>query len=458
MKGICCQANDIFEVNDKKEYTLLCTYIIEKTLKNKKLYAYSKDIWQYLYKQARFNNNLEIHISNKVIAKEFGKSIRTIQRYINSLIENGYLEIRATYKKRNNIISVFCIRVPLKLIDEIKNKENRKIYIPIQKTSKYNKKTENNVSRKFISYEKVKKRCSAQKFTQYDKIVASYIYNNNIYINNNIPSLKYLEFNNTKPFVVFSSKNKFEINFHSISQTHPYFKSAKTKTTSFPQQANVILENNLTKPFFKISSEKYNPKKLKEIKEKQLKSLKKHKAELNEAFLSESDQTKKFKKLQALGQVEADYECILHELKRLIQQTEEQKAIKVFQEKLQTDHMFISSIAKRKGNRLISKSAIKRISKTLELFGYKDKHKVQLINEIVFEVTFGSLVKSNFERGKNVENNIDRSINIALKLIREKRWNTPSQFYSKIRIQQHQSQHRFQAASSILCDHSLGSF
>jgi hypothetical protein len=46
-----------------------------------------------------------------------------------------------------------------------------------------------------------------------------------------------------------------------------------------------------------------------------------------------------------------------------------------------------------------------------------------LINEIVFEIRFGSLVKS---QDKKDPLDIEMAVNIALKLVREGRWSTPS--------------------------------
>lgn len=104
------------------------------------------------------------------------------------------------------------------------------------------------------------------------------------------------------------------------------------------------------------------------------------------------------------------------------------KEIQDTQSEMETTHKVIndsSFMLSKAGDRPLSQLTFKRLVKSLCCYGYKGNALNGLTNEIVFEIRFGSLMKCN--RTKDALS-IDNAVNIALKLVREKRWTTPVLF------------------------------
>lgn len=75
------------------------------------------------------------------------------------------------------------------------------------------------------------------------------------------------------------------------------------------------------------------------------------------------------------------------------------------------------------GDRKLTDTDMALVSNKILAFGLSNDKSNQLINEVVFETRFGSLVKNNQTQR---ENSIKRAINIGCKLIREGQWSTPT--------------------------------
>jgi hypothetical protein len=121
-----CDAMDIIELNKKKEYTLTATCILESVLTNPKLNAQAVKLWQLLFNKARFHSNLEIKICYNELAKNLHRSSRSISRYVRTLVQEGYLLLDENYNKDGSQQpNTLYIRIPQIVVEDVKNKKDR---------------------------------------------------------------------------------------------------------------------------------------------------------------------------------------------------------------------------------------------------------------------------------------------------------------------------------------------
>jgi len=124
--------------------------------------------------------------------------------------------------------------------------------------------------------------------------------------------------------------------------------------------------------------------------------------------------------MEAFHKIDSSLSTVKIKLETLQNIHNKQKEKKAYNQKMTNNQYFISS---KEGQRSLSHLMLNRLIHHLEKLKIYGEEKTKLINEIVFEVRFGSLVKNNTT---NQENTIDRAINIAIKLVKEGRWNTPT--------------------------------
>jgi hypothetical protein len=116
----------------------------------------------------------------------------------------------------------------------------------------------------------------------------------------------------------------------------------------------------------------------------------------------------------------------LNVIRAAVEQTKKQIAIDFHENQNQSSIKKDSKYILRKpGDRPLSIFSFKRLEKSLKKYNYDADTLNCLINEIVFEARFGSLTTCNQSK---MPLELDNAINIALKLIREKRWTTPKLF------------------------------
>ena len=144
-----------------------------------------------------------------------------------------------------------------------------------------------------------------------------------------------------------------------------------------------------------------------------------HRVVTEKAWLSERDLQQKVINQDKFGQIDAVYqlEQASQQLEKKLQQVESTLAR---ENKLTKDKQYISKL---EGKRVISPFAFKYLEKNLSAFHSDSFHIAKLLNEIIYEVRFGSL---RFSKTTGAEILIQHAINIALKLIREGRWQTPA--------------------------------
>ena len=492
-----CTPEDLIRLNQTKEFTLICTSILHTVLKDRAFMAKSKDVWQYLYGLSRFKETLTIHISNQTLAIHMGCSVRTIQRYVRFLMGYGYLNRKASYQSRGEVIHIFSIVAPEEIAKRAQQTKDRKSVHPpfklppqlphsklspikqrggresaswvvAEQSSSSSLHSKPTLSSDSSNFSNSPQAYSCSKSDRNDNTDADSLYIYNKINNNTIPRLEKRESSpeiQEDQSVVFSSfsskcKNLKNVNQNEEINVHGAQKKKDRKSLGGLKQdhqdkcdqdgvACLELQDDLHSlscqdndiTAFKESkvSPKASNKTSKELKEfshpisfkasllktkkenleQHIAQLRARKTEYNQVFLNETNQTKKFEALQALGQAESAYERAVSKLEQLENKIQEQKREQAIQSHLQTNPYFI---AEKEGNRQVSHFTVKRILKTLREYGYSENLSIEITNEIVFESRFGSLVKNN-QNGQ--ENGVDRSVNIGMKLVREGRWSTP---------------------------------
>lgn len=148
----------------------------------------------------------------------------------------------------------------------------------------------------------------------------------------------------------------------------------------------------------------------------QLKQALRHSASLE--IKRNSSQLASSRILKQIDQIHLQLEQYDHRYKHLTNELNKTKK----RQKISLDPQYVNGI---QGDRKLSDVDMTLVSKKVKAFGLPEDRSNQLINEIVFEARFGSLVKNNQTQK---ENPIKRAINIGCKLIREGQWSTPSNF------------------------------
>lgn len=367
MSNKSCCFSEIFLVNNNKEYTHISTRLLEKVISEKRLPGNAANLWQFLFNKARFNKELEVKISHKEIALFLGKSVRTIIRYLNGLEDLGYIEIIHSFsKKGRQSQNIFKVRVPQSIINEIKQQKDRANY---SKKELLNNITQHDASEQLNSI-----RDDKNVIGMGDKNVTG---KNNIKINN--------------------------INNNVVVSCDENSKKTDVVTIQTDQTSKSLVE---TKPDNQQKTEELNY--LKEIL-----------LQKEQDFLTEKDTMKKFELNRQCGEIEAAIEILNHQVNYQQQAfAHEQRAQKAQENMLSNIH----EMAHVSGPRPISDSCFSRLKQTLLSLGYQDNRLNQMINEIVQEARFGSLVR---QQGNTGENSVEKAINIGLKLVREGRWQSP---------------------------------
>lgn len=360
MDVLCCEAKDIVEINNTKEYTLTSTFLIERVLTDPRLTGCSSKLWQLLFNEARFNDNLEVEIPYSKLANRLGKSTRTICRTIKILVDHGYLQIEnCFYRSGGQKANRISVRFPAALMTDAKKTKDRgkAKHIEVRENIHY------------VDFS------VAEPMTACDKVV---IGEGDI---------------SDRPNNIIKNNNKSNNN-----------STARFETTHVKEKNAVVVDKD-----FKIQ----------EL-EQRIQTLYLQQKEAEVAWLNEIDASKKYDRSRQFGECHGDYETALQQLEQLKKQkhqtTQEKNKVSMIEENPEW-------MKNRVGDRTISEFTFKRLSNTLNQFNLSAEEKNKLTNEIIFEVRFGSLVKSN--QTQHIMP-IDYAVNVALKLVREGRWCAPS--------------------------------
>ncbi len=426
MKARPCLPEDIVDINRRKEYTLISTDLLESVLTDVRLNAQTAKLWQILFNKARYNPNLEIKISYSYLGKMLGKSTRTIARYVELLQRSGYLVVTHNFDKNGGQRpSSISVRVPELSIEHAKKRKDR----PTQNQSYTNetwiKKSEYpnpedtvpvtplietpiDVTEMEVTDDSiiVLRETLATRSDDDLSEQSSYINKNDSIetIGDNVDETSSIHTNPSEILAPQQDKNDrggYDIN---VIQ-----KDSNQKE---------INKNNNNNNVVSISEVESKASKIQNL-ENEIEQLNKSLVEGNEKLLRTENHTLMYEQAKKNSKLEASLHLARITLERLQKEIKENKRQVQTAEKITSDHSFMLAKA---GDRPLLPFTFKRLVKSLEGYGYKGSTLNSLINEVVFEVRFGSLINCN--RTKNPLS-IDNAVNIALKLVREKRWTTP---------------------------------
>lgn len=358
-----CSNLAIQKLNQTKRYSLIATAMLEKIMADRSLISSAAKLWQFLYSQATINEELKITLSYSMLATKFSCSERTIQRHVKNLNEKGYLIVKNNFYHTGQKANTFYIRFPQNHIEEIEKTANRKINIEGEELNK-------------TTY--LNPMCKEDNFVtpRHDKTVLPYneVININKNTNNNV--------------VVSSIPSKM------VTQKNINFNSCQTYS------------QNLQELDQQLACIQRLEQELLQLQDQQLQTL---------------SQMESYDLLRRIGEISAAISHENHVLEQLKKQIANTVTKQERQQKLTESMDFMNQ---QPGNRQISSFALKRLQKTIQDIVTSDiKIQNQLMNEVIYEIRFGSLVCSNKTKE---ELPTDHAINIALKLIRENRWFTPT--------------------------------
>lgn len=362
-----CRPEEIFKLNNEKEYTLISTALLEKILTDIRLNAQTVKLWQLLFNKAKYKNNLSTKLSYCYLAKILNKSVRTILRYSKTLVEAGYIIIEKNFDESGGQRSnTFLIRVPEALIQEVQQEKNRGS--KTSNTVHENKRVESSS----ITIQEAEIKCQQDDIFVMGEGDTSVTHNNSFKDYNNK--------NNKNVVVSFDEKNNIPDPEIEIIQKN----ISVLENSIHPLEEKIKQEWNC---FIEISS---------------------------------NDVSNSYSQRQKIRQLEAYLDSVKVDLEK------EKMRLNSFNRKnesvipLNEDKEYF---LQKEGSRKISSYCFKRLVKSLEKQGFNNFSLNRITNEIVYETRFGSLIRNN----KNQQElNVENAINIALKLVKEGRWNMPN--------------------------------
>lgn len=396
-----CTADDIHLLNRTKSYILTATFLYESVITDSKLNAHSAKLWQILFSKARFHPNLEIKVSYIALAKLLGKSTRTISRYIAILSKKGYLIVKENFRvDGSQSCNTFYVRVPENLIKDAKNIKNRTAH---QKETSVD--IQSNTLNSIDSASTSAKKSAGSLLSLVQKNL------NEI----SCPNTSYLDDKNVIPL---DDKNVIQKDINKINKITKQNKNVVISEFCTKQISNTD-KTKLTevpiKPDIKLSQLENSMSVIKQS----IQALKKKCAQAESSWHEETDGSLKFTKGKFFGELDSAYENELEKLRSLEDAYKKQMQTNENDKKLHSEMLFSKDA---EDARNISCSVLNYLENSLKTIGYKDNSLIRLLNEVCFEVRFGSL-RVSCSTGSEIS--VLHAVHIALKLIREQRWQTP---------------------------------
>ena len=365
--------NKIDTANSNKRYVRLSTTIFQQTLIYSNLTRGASSLWLYLYSLSYHSKDTFYTISQYALADEFGVSRRQLSRYLKELKQQGFL-ITHTYDEFDRYYTPYLFyectipeSIESKLNQEKDRKGNKGNKMKNERTELKQEESlpmqdESCLMGETLNVITHDKECHTEDPTHY-------IYNNNYNIHcRDCYETPILEENNT---IENENIQLAEIS-REVERLSLELNKAKTKL----EGAEAIWIGN---PCW----DNYQAK-------NRLESI-------------------------VLG-LENDIKVSLTKQEIEKEKIKEEEGKKKVKESLTNDRYLVNNLP---GNRIVPKGLMWWITKKLNSIGVLIKDLPKTLNEIVYSVRFGSLV--NFKYTFN-EMPLMRSINIALKLIKEGKW------------------------------------
>lgn len=376
-----CSASDIRLLNETKKYTLVATDLITALLVDPKLTSGAAKLWQFLYSRATYHKELKVCFSYLYLANTFGKSLRTIQRYVSNLKDRGYITIKENFNPSGQQANTIYIRFPKNEITEIQTRKNRSKISSQADQFNIEEKTPQfkiNTPKPVVDLNIDSCVTNEESVTPRDDKIGLHNTNSLTKIKNN---------NNVVDF--YSNKNTLSLD---NNQNHATDEITKKQT-----ELVIELENKLM--------------------------------QAQKDWLTTKENKETPLKIEAAWTNLTNLETACHiakcKLEVLVKTLHLEDTQSIESKKYATEPMLMFNYP---GARKLPEFSYKRLEKGLESVNITSSQKNQYLNEIIFEIRFGSLVKSN---QTNLDLSIDNAINIALKLIRERRWGKPSKLHKQ---------------------------
>lgn len=380
---------DIRHLTNTKEYCAISSDIRRSLNENSAITPQAKCLWNTLYDESKFDKAFSIKIPLGSLARMMGRSKGSIKRYTAQLKDAGYLDIYREGNGYSRHYNQYSITAPDDIICDILAKPDRK-QGPLPKTSIDTVSVLNEMYGDVYEAQpddieekppKVRHYTpDARNEIKYDtpgiKSDPSFNTNINIYNNNSIASS--VNDSSTSPsldcsVIFLNKKEELDQKIKVMTKNRAHYASLAEQ---WEQKEHAACSNGAP---YKVIYEHHLER------------------EKNESCVRSIDH---------------HISCAKDELAGL----QDEKDRKAFDEA----HPF--HMADREGGRKTDSKTINYIMTKIGDLGVAGAKAISITNEIIYASRFGQLV--NF-RGSRDEMPIKRSINVALKILREGRWDTP---------------------------------
>lgn len=127
MATLCSVKHDIIFFSEQKEYTLIPTLFLNHLVADSRLIKGAANLWQILFNFAKGNKELATSVRYKKLADILGKSTKTIIRYVQSLKNAGYLGIQPNYRDNGGkSINTFYLQIPPEILNQLQKAPDRR--------------------------------------------------------------------------------------------------------------------------------------------------------------------------------------------------------------------------------------------------------------------------------------------------------------------------------------------
>ena len=459
-----------------KEYRNIPVELMRHFRQQSNISASAVLCWQALHEMAFFNKDWVIQISKNGLAKELNKSPTTVARLLHELERHGYIWRSQSKYKGYNLPNKIYVTIPSEAIEAISKKPDRKQAIKECGTIDYSvdvNEVEQIEGKKEIEtpdleLEKKDPNCATGGYTIFGitnnninnninnnsednsepDIVVSFFGNDDDEIENSVPqdgglnkneNIKVdnsvteeidVEFDNSE---IAENQKKIESlkleveplrkKRHEIVESKSDIGCAKmmTKLKEFHIEHKHLLEKELAIDKLKLSNEQIVLSKVKAkfdsgfLKRKnfKLQKIKTMQAELNMLDSKRNilmNVKSNVVSLDDINKLESKSSCIRLEIQKIIDEDKQAKKK--------------TSVAYREGQRMLDKKRLERICYAALNFTGGDKEKARNVAEhVIHAIRFGNLSGLSYKTGKSMT--IPLATNVAIKLLREKRWENP---------------------------------
>ncbi|OAI45984.1 hypothetical protein AYO45_01880 [Gammaproteobacteria bacterium SCGC AG-212-F23] len=423
-----CDAIDIIELNKQKEYTLTATCILESILTNPNLNAQTVKLWQFLFNKARFHPNLEVKICYSELAKSLHRSNRSISRYVKTLAQEGYLLIDENFSDDGSQkANTLYVRIPSIVVAEVKHKKDRAIN-KVSFSSKDSKLASTD-ELTHMQFEKPNSRWSTEYTT------TSVLHHSHIAAPISINHMTAQAANN---ITQYQSSIKMELNDKIDGGVDDKIDVLKDniKKDILTNNNIVVIQHDYRETTERGSTQDCSLIALDDTANKVLRGTLDNTQDIaDQEKINNLEKEVTLLHVRRASAVGLEFERLHNEIRKL-QQTISTIGVLIAQRKQArkaiipdrpdtgkpTNHIDpLTDFIKAEGERKLTSTDIERVKRAVAKFTYPDAQQ-KVCNEIIYAVRFGTLRLS--QNGKTLS--IPHAISIALKLVRENRWETPA--------------------------------